>query len=213
MNIGIIGSGAVGQALATGLAGLGHTTMIGTRDASKLAEFTGANPAVKIGSNADAAKFGEIVLLATKWDGTKDALELAGAQHLAGKVVVDITNALDFSSGKPALSLGWNTSAGELVQSWLPESHVVKALNIVTAAAMTHPKTFIGGDPDMFIAGNDAGAKKTVSSLLESVGWGVVDLGDITMSRYIEPLAMIWITYGFNSGWTKTTHGFKLINK
>jgi 8-hydroxy-5-deazaflavin:NADPH oxidoreductase len=213
MNIGIIGSGQVGQTLAKDLAGLGHTTMIGTRDASKLSEFTGANPAVKIGSNAEAAQFGEIVLLATHWEGTQNAITLADPKNLAGKVVVDITNPLDFSSGKPALALGWNTSAGELVQSWLPDSHVVKALNIVTAAAMIHPKTHIGGDPDMFIAGNDAGAKKTVSSLLESVGWGVVDMGDITASRYIEPLGMIWITYGFNSGWTKTTHGFKMINK
>lgn len=213
MNIGIIGSGTVGQQLARDLVRLGHGVTIGTRDREKLAEFGTANPAVKIGSNADAAAFGEIVLLATHWEGTQHALELAGQDHLAGKTVVDITNPLDFSSGKPALALGWNTSAGELVQGWLPGSHVVKALNIITAPAMLNPQTFIGHDPDMFIAGNDAGAKKTVSVLLKSVGWGVVDLGDITMSRYIEPLAMIWITYGFNSGWTKTTHGFKLINK
>ena len=213
MNIGIIGSGSVGQQLAKDLVRLGHGAMIGTRDTGKLAEFSAANPGVKFGANQDAAKFGEIILLATKWDGTKAALELAGAQNLAGKVVVDITNAIDFSTGKPALALGWNTSAGELVQSWLPGSHVVKALNIVTAAAMLNPTTFIGGEPDMFIAGNDAGAKKTVAELLEGVGWGVVDLGDITMSRYIEPLGMIWITYGFNSGWKKSTHGFKLINK
>ncbi len=213
MNIGIIGSGQVGQQLAKDLAGLGHTIMIGTRDASKLAEFTGANPAVGIGTNAEAAQFGEIVLLATHWEGTQNALALAGTENLRGKTVVDITNPLDFSSGKPALALGWNTSAGELVQSWLPDSRVVKALNIVTAAAMAHPKTFIGADPDMFIAGNDPGAKKAVSDLLESFGWGVVDLGDITASRYIEPLGMIWITHAFNSGWKNVRHGFKMINK
>jgi predicted dinucleotide-binding enzyme len=213
MNFGIIGSGAVGQRLAADLAKLGHSVSIGTRDASKLAEFSVLNPNVKIESNAQAAVFGEIILLATNWGGTQNAISLADPANLAGKVVVDITNALDFSSGKPALALGWNTSAGELVQSWLPNSHVVKALNIVTAFAMLNPKTFIGGDPDMFIAGNDPTAKKTVSSFLESVGWGVVDLGDINMSRYIEPLAMIWIQHGFNSGWKTTHHGFKMINK
>ncbi|NJK45280.1 MAG: NAD(P)-binding domain-containing protein [Pleurocapsa sp. SU_196_0] len=139
MNIGIIGSGQVGQKLASDLVKLGHGVTVGTRDPQKLSEFTAQNPGVKIGSNADAATFGDIVLLATGWSGTQNALELAGAGNLAGKVVVDITNPLDFSSGKPALALGWNTSAGELVQSWLPDSAVVKALNIVTANAMLNP--------------------------------------------------------------------------
>jgi 8-hydroxy-5-deazaflavin:NADPH oxidoreductase len=213
MNIGIIGSGAVGQQLATDLVKLGHAVAIGTRDPSKLAEFSSNNPSVKIISNAEVAAFGEMVLLATHWDGTQNAITLAGANNLAGKVVVDITNPLDFSSGKPALALGWNTSAGELVQSWLPNSHVVKALNSITAPAMLNPTTFVGHEPDMFIAGNDEAAKKTVSSFLENVGWGIVDLGDITMSRYIEPLGMIWIQHGFNSGWKTTHHGFKMINK
>lgn len=199
--------------LATDLVRLGHGVTIGTRSPEKLAEFGAANPAVKIGSNADAARFGEIVLLATHWEGTQHALELAGQATLSGKTVLDITNPLDFSSGKPALALGWNTSAGELVQGWLPESQVVKALNIVTAAAMLNPTSHIGSEPDMFIAGNHASAKKTVTDLLEGVGWGVVDLGDITTSRSIEPLAMIWITHGFNSGWKKINHGFKLIHK
>jgi predicted dinucleotide-binding enzyme len=213
MNIGIIGSGNVGQQLAKDLAAHGHNVTIGTREPSKLEDFAQQLPSVKVGSNADAAQAGELVLLATNWHGTQHALELAGASNLAGKVVVDITNPLDFSSGKPALALGWNTSAGEQVQGWLPESHVVKALNIVTAAAMLNPREFIGFEPDMFIAGNDAGAKGTVSTWLERVGWGIVDLGDITQSRLLEPLAMIWIQHGFNSGWTKVHHGFKLLNK
>ncbi len=213
MKIGIIGSGTVGQQLASDLVKQGHDVTVGTRDTAKLAEFAGQNPGVNLGSNSDAAQHGELILLATNWGGTENALELAGKAHLAGKIVVDITNPLDFSSGKPALALGWNTSAGELVQSWLPESHVVKALNIITSAAMLNPKEFIGGDPDMFIAGNDADAKKTVAQWLEGVGWGIVDLGDITQSRLIEPLAMIWIQHGFNSGWSKVKHGFKLLNK
>jgi 8-hydroxy-5-deazaflavin:NADPH oxidoreductase len=212
MKIGIIGSGGVGQALAQDLTALGHQVTIGTRSPEKLAEFVAANPTVKIGSFADAAQFGESVMLATHWSGTQNALELAGAAHLAGKVVWDITNPLDFSSGKPELALGFNTSAGEQVQSWLPDSKVVKALNIITAANMLKPSN-VGGNPDMFIAGNDAAAKKQVTALLEGVGWGVVDLGDISKSRLLEPLAMIWITHGFNSGWKISNHAFKLINK
>lgn len=213
MNIGIIGAGGVGQQLATDLVKLGHGVVMGTRNPEKLEEYKTKNPQVSIGSFADAAKQPDLILLATNWGGTQNALELAGKANLAGKVVVDITNPLDFSTGKPALALGFNTSAGELVQSWLPDSHVVKALNSITASAMLNPSTFVGGNPDMFIAGNENAAKKTVSSFLESVGWGVVDLGDMTQSRLIEPLAMIWIQIGFQSGWSKVNHGFKLLNR
>jgi 8-hydroxy-5-deazaflavin:NADPH oxidoreductase len=212
MKIGIIGSGGVGQALAKDLTALGHHVSIGTRNPDKLADFAAANPTVQIGSFSDAAQFGESLMLATYWAGTQNALELAGAANLAGKLVWDITNPLDFSSGKPELALGWNTSAGELVQSWLPQSKVVKALNTITASNMLQPAN-IGGSPDMFIAGNDTDAKLEVTKLLEGVGWGVVDLGDITKSRLLEPLALIWITHGFQSGWKITNHAFKLINK
>jgi 8-hydroxy-5-deazaflavin:NADPH oxidoreductase len=213
MNIGIIGSGTVGQQLAKDLIAHGHHVTIGTRDASKLSEFSVQNPAVKLGSNAEAATFGEMILLATNWDGTENAIALADPKNLEGKIVVDITNPLDFSSGKPELSIGFTTSAGEQVQAWLPGSHVVKALNSITSNAMINPKSYTGGEPDMFIAGNDAGAKASVQQFLEGVGWGIVDLGDITKSRLIEPLALIWITIGFNSGWTKVNHAFKMLNK
>jgi 8-hydroxy-5-deazaflavin:NADPH oxidoreductase len=213
MNIGIIGSAIVGQQLAKDLIAHGHHVTIGTRDASKLAEFSVQNPAVKLGSNAEAATFGEMILLATKWDGTQNAIALADPKNLEGKIVVDITNPLDFSSGKPELSIGFTTSAGEQVQAWLPGSHVVKALNSITSNAMINPRSYTGGEPDMFIAGNDASAKQTVKTWLEGFGWGIVDLGDITKSRLLEPLALIWITVGFNSGWTKANHAFKMLNK
>ncbi|WP_019585808.1 NADPH-dependent F420 reductase [Deinococcus apachensis] len=213
MRLGIIGSGMVGRTLAADLARLGHEVVIGTRDPGKLEAFVAEHPGVRAAPNSEAAAFGELVLLATNWAGTREALELAGADNLNGKVVVDITNPLDFSTGRPALALGWNTSAGEQVQGWIPGARVVKALNIVTADAMLKPREFTGGEPDMFIAGNDAEAKGEVTRLLESVGWGVVNLGDITMSRSIEPLAMIWIVHGFNSGWTKRNHAFKLLNR
>lgn len=213
MRVGIIGSGMVGQTLAADLARLGHAVVIGTRDPGKLEAFVAEHSGVRAASNAEAAAFGEMVLLATNWEGTREALDLAGPENLNGKVVVDITNPLDFSTGRPALALGWNTSAGEQVQGWIPGARVVKALNTVTADAMLKPREFTGGEPDMFIAGNDPEAKGEVARLLESVGWGVVDLGDITMSRLIEPLALIWITHGFNSGWTKRNHAFKLLNR
>ncbi|MBB5232743.1 NADPH-dependent F420 reductase [Deinococcus budaensis] len=213
MNFGVIGSGMVGQQLAAGLVRLGHGAMIGTRDPAKLEAFVRTYPGVRAASNAEAAAFGELVLLATKWEGTREALHLAGRENLEGKVVVDITNPLDFSEGKPALALGFSTSGGEQVQGWLPGARVVKALNSVTAGAMLDPRGFTGGEPDMFIAGNDAGAKADVTRLLESVGWGVVDLGDITQSRLLEPLALIWITHALNSGWTKNDHAFKLLNR
>lgn len=213
MRVGIIGSGMVGRTLAADLVRLGHAVVIGTRDPGKLEAFVAEHSGVRAASNAEAAAFGEMILLATNWEGTHSALDLAGQENLNGKVVVDITNPLDFSTGRPALALGWNTSAGEQVQGWIPGARVVKALNTVTADAMLKPREFTGGEPDMFIAGNDPEAKGEVTRLLESVGWGVVDLGDITMSRLIEPLALIWITHGFNSGWTKRNHAFKLLNR
>lgn len=203
MNFGIIGSGMVGQQLAVDLVRLGHGAMIGTRDPDKLAAFVAEHPGVRAASNAGAAAFGNLVLLATKWEGTHAALTLAGEANLKGKVVVDLTHPLDFALGRPALALGWNTSAGEQVQAWLPGARVVKALNTVTAEAMLNPRTFVGGEPDMFIAGNDAAARADVTQFLESVGWGVVDLGDISGSRLLEPMALSWIAHGFNSGWTK----------
>ncbi|WP_216317910.1 NADPH-dependent F420 reductase [Deinococcus aestuarii] len=213
MRMGVIGSGMVGQRLAADLARLGHEVVVGTRDPGKLEGFVAEHPGVRAATNAGAAAFGEMILLATRWEGTREALDLAGEENLNGKTLVDITNPLDFSGGRPALALGWNTSAGEQVQGWIPGARVVKALNIVTADAMLNPRTFVGGEPDMFIAGNDAAAKGEVTRLLEGVGWGVVDLGDITMSRYIEPLALIWITHAANSGWTKRDHAFKLLNR
>lgn len=212
MKIGIIGTGVVGQQLAVDLFNLGHEITIGTRDPQKLAEFSQRHPDVKLGDNAEAAQFGEWIVLATSWSGTQNAIGLAGPEHLSGKILIDITNPLDFSTGKPTLAVGHTTSAGELVQAWAPEAKVVKALNQVTAKAMLHPDE-IGGHPDMFIAGNDAKAKEAVSNLLTSVGWGIVDLGDITMSRYLEPLAMIWITHFLNGGMAKSDHGFKLLRK
>lgn len=208
MNIGIIGSGLVGQHLAAGLPGFGHNILLGTRDATRLEEFAANNPKLQIGTYADAAQFGEVVFLAVNFDGMLSALSLAEQTNLAGKVVVDLSNPLEFSTGKPGLSLGWNTSAGESVQTWLPEAHVVKALSACGKNSMLTPRTAIGGEPEMPIAGNDLVAKRLVSTLLKDFGWTVVDLGDITLSRLIEPLTLIGVLDNFRTGWNKDNQGF-----
>jgi 8-hydroxy-5-deazaflavin:NADPH oxidoreductase len=212
MKIGIIGSGLVGMHLSAGLSERGHEVVLGTRDHSKLEGFATQHPGLEIGSYADAARFGELIMLAVSFDGMGSALELAGVENLADKVVVDLSNPLEFSTGKPALSLGWNTSAGESVQNLLPRSQVVKALNACGRNSMLDPRGAIGGEPEMPIAGNESAAKQKVSALLQSLGWTVVDLGDITLSRLIEPLTLIGVLDNFKTGWMKDNQGWKFIN-
>lgn len=212
MNIGIIGSGLVGKHLSAGLSQRGYLITLGTRDPSKLEPFSSDYPDVNIKSYADAASFGDIVILAVSFDGMTSALELAGANNLVDKVVIDISNPLEFSTGKPALALGWNTSAGESVQQLLPNAQVVKALSACGRNSMLDPKGTIGGEPEMPIAGNSSEAKQTVSRLLQGLGWTVVDLGDITLSRLIEPLTLIGILDNFKTGWTKDNQGWKFVN-
>jgi len=212
-KIGILGTGDVGRALGAGLCALGHEVQIGSREpwSDKLREWKGkAGPLASTGSFAEAASFGELVILATLWAGTENALRLAGPEALAGKPLVDTTNPLDFSTGAPRLSVGHTDSAGEQVQRWAPRAQVVKAFNTVGSRHMVKP-AFPGGPPDMFLCGNDEGAKRTVTALCDELGWPAVDLGGIEMSRYLEPLAMVWITYFFR---TKTgNHALKLLRR
>ena len=215
MRVGILGSGDVGQTLGSGLIRLGHEVKIGSRDpqSAKLnAWLASAGEGASTGTFAEAASFGELVILAVAWPGTENAIRLAKAQNFAGKTVIDTTNPLLFTSAglPPELAIGHTKSAGEQVQQWLPQSRVVKAFNSIGSAHMVHP-AFPGGPPDMPICGNDAGAKKIVSDLLASLGWNVIDLGNIENSRYLEPLAMVWIAYGFRSG--SWGHVFKLLRK
>jgi len=215
MKIGILGSGDVGKALGAGFAALGHDVMMGTREPASekvRAWVTKTGPKASAGSFAEAAAFAEVAAVATLWDGTENALRLAGPQNLAGKVVIDTTNPLDFSGGPPPrLSVGQTDSAGERVQRWLPEARVVKAFNIVGNQHMFRPN-FPGGPPDMFICGNDAAAKKTVAGICTAFGWPEpIDLGGIEAARYLEPLAMIWILTYFTT--RSGNHAFKLLRK
>ena len=209
MRIGVLGSANVGQAFARAFLSRGHAVMVGSREPAKLAEFAREHPGLQVGNNEETARFGELIVLATSFAGTKNALDLAGPQHFAGKVVMDATNPLRFAEGQlPQLSLGFDTSAGEEVQRWLPQANVVKAFNTVGNAHFADPK-LPGGPPTMFIAGDDGGAKATVADIVQSFGWEPLDVGGIAESRYLEPLAMVWIHYAFTTGtWN---HAFKLL--
>lgn len=212
MKIGILGSGEVGLRLGDGFVGLGHTVKVGTRSPAKVAPWAAKNGnKASAGSFSEAASFGDIVVIATLWEGTAAALKMAGAGNFAGKVVIDVTNPLDFSKGvPPSLAVGHTDSGGETVQRMLPDARVVKAFNIVGNPHMLHPD-FPGGPPTMFICGNDENAKKSVTEILDALGWEAVDIGGIEGSRLLEPLAMLWVAYMFktNTG----NHAFKLLRK
>ena len=211
MKVGIIGSGDVGKKLGDSFVDLGHSVKIGTRDASKLAEWASKHGTrASAGSFADAAAFGDIIVIATSWAGTTSALDMANPKNMAGKIVIDVTNPLDFSTMPPKLAVGNTDSAGETVQRLLPEARVVKAFNIVGNPHMYKPN-FSEGRPTMFVCGNDDSAKKMVTDLLTAFGWESIDIGGIEGSRLLEPLAMLWITYYFRTG--TGDHAFKLLRK
>jgi len=216
MKIGILGSGDVGRKLADGFIELGHHVKIGSRDPrqSKLTEWIDKHDKEKASSGtfADTASFGELVVLATLWTGTADAIRHADSRNFASKIVIDVTNPLDFSNGMPPrLALGHTDSAGETVQRMLPDSKVVKTFNIVGNPHMIHPD-FPGGKPTMFICGNDDEAKKMVTNdILTRFGWETIDIGGIEGSRLLEPLALLWITHYFRTG--NGNHAFKLLQK
>lgn len=213
MKIGILGSGDVGRTLGAGFAARGHDVKLGTRSPEKEAmrEWASkAGPRASVGTFADAASFGEVVVVATRWDGTESALKLARAASLEGKLVIDATNPLTMKDGELGLALGYTESGGEQVQRWLPGARVVKCFNNVGALHMVDP-SFAGGPPDMFLCGDDPSAKKVASELASSLGWSVVDLGPLRRARLIEPLAMVWIQHAIDT--KSRDHAFKLLRK
>ncbi len=214
MKIGILGSGDVGQVLGAGFAARAHQVMLGTRDPAgekAKAWLAKAGLAASAGTFAKAASFGEIAVLATSWSGTENAIRLAEPGNLAGKIVMDATNPLEFHPDRPpTLAVSGNDSAGEQVQRWLPAARVVKVYNTVGNAHMVNPK-FPGGPPDMFLCGNDGAAKRKVSEICAELGWPTIDLGGIEASRYLEPLAMVWILHAIRT--KSSSHAFKLLQK
>ena len=213
MRIAMLGTGDVGQALGTGFVGLGHEVMMGSRDAGNekaRAWAKKAGPKASVGTFEEAARFGEVAVLATLWSGTENALRLAGPENLRGKVVVDATNPLDFSLGRPRLAIGFTDSGGEQVQRWLPGARVVKAFNTIGSPHMVNPQ-FPGGPPSMFIAGGDDEAKRVVTDVCTAFGWETIDCGGIEGSRELEPLCILWVNYGMRTG--KWENAFKLLRK
>ena len=209
MKLGILGSSIVGKTLAGKLSSLGHDVMIGTRDPGAtrartapgsfgeppLSAFLAEHPAVALGTFAEAATHGEIVLNATSGLGSLDALALAGAVNLDGKILVDLSNPLDFSRGMPpSLTICNDDSLGERIQRAFPAAKVVKTLNTVNAYLMVAPGMLAGGDHTMFVCGDDSAAKATVTAMLKDwFGWkDVIDLGGIAMSRGTEMYLPLW---------------------
>lgn len=196
MKYGVIGTGVVGLAISNRLAGLGHEVMIGTREPSQSAEkLKSRHEAVKVGTFAEAAAFGELLFNATQGGAAIAALQLAGEPNMRGKVLVDISNPLDFSHGMPPSLLVTNTdSLGEQIQRAFPTTRVVKALNTVAASIMVEPRQIADGNHHLFICGDDAGAKETTTALLKEFGWiHIIDLGDITNARATEAILPIWV--------------------
>jgi hypothetical protein len=211
MKIGVLGSGVVAQTLAGGLLKHGHNVKVGSRSAERLADWAAANPKAATGTFAEAAEFGELLILAVKGKAAAEALRLAGANNLRGKAIADACNPIeDAPPVKGVLSFftAPNESLMEQLQAEFPEAHLVKAFNSVGAPRMVDPK-FEGGRPTMFICGNDEAAKNAVGAILVEFGWEVADMGGAEAARAIEPLCMLWCIPGFlRNEWT---HAFKLL--
>jgi len=211
MKVGILGSGDVAKALASGFLKHGYDVLMGTRSPAKLADWAKQNPQGRIGSFAEAARFADLAVLAVKGTVAADALRAAGAANLGGKSVIDATNPIsDLPPVNGVLRFFTNLdeSLMEGLQREFPSVHFVKAFNSVGHACMVNPQ-FKGGKPSMFICGNDDAAKKVVTGVLDQFGWETVDMGKAEAARAIEPLCMLWCIPGFlRNDWV---HAFKLL--
>lgn len=211
MKVGILGSGEVGQALSDGFVKHRHEVMRGTRDTAKLADWAARNPASRVGSFAEAAQFGELIVLAVNGRASSAALGLAGAENLTGKTIIDATNPISDAppvNGVLSFFTNQNESLLEQLQQEFADAHFVKAFNSVGSDLMVNPR-LEDGRPTMFICGNDPAAKKAVTEILDQFGWETADMGAAEAARAIEPLAILWCIPGFlRNEWT---HAFKLL--
>jgi 8-hydroxy-5-deazaflavin:NADPH oxidoreductase len=210
-KIGIIGSGGVAKTLGSGFIKHGYDVMLGTSDASKLADWQ-AKSNGQVGNFAEAAAYGELVVLAVKGMHAESALQRAGLENLAGKTVLDATNPIDEKAAPDNGVLHFftdlNGSLMERLQAFVPAANFVKSFNCVGAGLMVDPK-LPGGPPSMFICGNDAGAKQQATDLLHEIGWEVEDMGTAEAARAIEPLCILWCIPGFREN--RWVHAFKLL--
>ena len=212
MKVGIIGSARVARTLGEGFLKHGHEVALGSREPGKLAEWKAKNPAAQTLTFAEAAAFGEIVVMAVGGAVALDALKLVGADALRGKTVIDATNPI--GGGPPVHGVfsyftSYKESLMEMLQAAYPEAHFVKAFNSVGAAQMVNP-VFAGGRPTMFICGDDEPSKSRVAAILDQFGWDTEDMGAIEAARAIEPLCMLWCIPGVaRNDWS--AHAFKLL--
>jgi 8-hydroxy-5-deazaflavin:NADPH oxidoreductase len=198
MRVGVLGTGIVGRTIATKLVELGHEVTMGSRSAESralgqwLEEVSGAWG----GTFAEAARSAEMVFNCTAGAASLEALGAAGGENLAGKVLVDVANPLDFSAGMPPrLSVCNEDSLGEQIQASFPQARVVKSLNTINHLVMTEPSR-VGGAHNIFVCGNDETAKAETTSLLESFGWppgSIIDLGEISAARGTEMYLPLWL--------------------
>ena len=196
-KVGVIGSGQVGQVLAEGFLKHGYEVMRGSRETSKLAEWKkGAGAKAQIGSSAETARFGDVVVLAVKGTAAEGAVAELGAA-LDGKIVLDATNPIADkppTNGVLAYFTGPNESLMERLQKKAPKARFVKVFNSVGSALMINPK--LPSKPSMFICGNDGAAKEQARAILDKFGWETEDMGSVEAARAIEPLCMLWCIPG-----------------
>lgn len=213
-KVGVIGTGVVGDVLADGFLAHGYEVMRGTRDPKKLAAWKSkAGSRASVGTFAEAAKFGRLVVLAVKGTAAEASVALMGPDALAGKTVIDATNPIEDAppeDGVLRFFTGPNESLMERLQRAAPKAHFVKAFSCVGHAFMVNPD-FGGEKPTMFVCGDDGAAKADVVAVLERFGWAHEDVGGVKAARAIEPLCQLWCLPGFLRG--QWTHAFRLLKK
>lgn len=213
MKVGILGSGDVGQALGSGFVSRGHDVKLASRNPKGKAPeawLSKVKGKASTGTYEEAARHGEVIVLATRGAAVEDVIRTAGIRNFEGKLVIDVTNPLDFQGPAPGLFVGVTDSLAERIQRLVPDAKVVKAFNTVPSSQMVDPK-FSGGAPQMLIGGNDGAAKKKLIAILKEFGWpGALDLGGIETARWLEAHVPLWVLAGTAVG--RWDHAFKVVH-
>ena len=202
MKIGVIGNGNMGGALGKLWSSRGHKIMFGSRNPESVKTFAGISPNVNSGSIADAVRFGEVILLAVPWQGVENVFQLAG--QTSGKIIIDCTNPL--AENYMSLVVGFDTSGAEEIAKIATGARVVKAFNTVAAAVLSRPR-FDDTDATVIYCGDEAEAKKVVAGLIKELGFEAIDGGALKNSRYLEPMAQMFLqlcfgqNMGFDMAW------------
>ncbi len=212
-RVGVLGSGQVAQILAAGFQKHGHEVMIGSRTPAKLADWAAGQVGIQTGTFDQTAAFGDIIVLAVQGRVAAQALDLAGVDNIAGKVIIDPTNPISDEApdhGVLRYFTGPNESLMEQLQTRFPAARFVKAFNSIGGPFMVDPR-FPGGKPTMFICGDDADAKNQVTAILVDFGWEAEDVGFVQSARALEPLCQLWCAPGLlRNQWTHAFHLLKL---